>query len=286
MTKHRVPETLTPVRLSRYLSRAWPLTPDWVFRDALRKRDVRVDGVKAAPDTLVSGGQELTLYVPERHLTGEVNVLFEDGALLALEKPPGLPVDVDAEGVGADTLLARARRAYPTARLVHRLDAGTCGVMLLALTDDMEARLTAAFEAHTPEKIYHALCVGKPNPARGTLTHYLQKDASGAKVRVFDRPVPGALTAVCDYETLADWGGGVWLVEVCLRTGRTHQIRAQMARIGCPLAGDDKYGDRAANKALGVNAPQLWCQRTTLHMEGYEGARFESAPAFRLQKGR
>ena len=243
--------------LPRYLARAWPLLPGWAMREALKNRDVRLNGVRWDGRAPVRGGDELKLYLPEKYLSGPLEILYRDGELLGVIKPAGLPVDVDDRGVGVDTLLSRARRIEPGARLCHRLDAGTGGVMALALTDGAEARLRAAFERHRVGKTYQAVVKGAP-PAAGSLTHYLVKDAAAARVRVREAPAPGALEARLIYRTL-EMGAGRALVEIELLTGRTHQIRVQMAHIGHPLLGDDKYGDRAFNRRWGASQPQLWC---------------------------
>ena len=111
---------------------------------------------------------------------------------------------------------------------------------------------------------------------------YILKNASASRVQVFDRPVPGAKTAVTDYQTVrtADVGGAtVSLVRAQIHTGRTHQIRAQMSHAGWPLIGDDKYGDRELNARLHAKMPSLWCEELTL-----DGQVFRSEPAFPLWK--
>lgn len=261
--------------LARYLSRAFPACPGPVLRNALRRRDIRVNGARSGEGAVVSGGDQLAVYIDERFLTAPAAVLYDDGRMLALEKPQGLPVDVDADGIGEDTLLSRARTLYPEARLCHRLDAGTGGVILLALTEDAYEELTEAFRSHRIEKAYRCLVVGRPNKPEGELVHYLLKDADAARVREASAGRPGAVRAALKYRVV-EARGETTLVEIDLGTGRTHQIRAQMALIGCPVLGDDKYGDRAANKRLHPPFPALWCTRLRLP----DGKTFDSQARF------
>jgi 23S rRNA pseudouridine955/2504/2580 synthase len=261
--------------LARYLSRAFPLCPGHILRNAFKRRDVRVNGARSGEDAVVSGGDQLAVYIDDRFLTAPAVVLYEDGQILALEKPQGLPVDVDADGIGEDTLLARARVLYPTAELCHRLDAGTGGVTLLALTEDAHASLTGAFKNHLIEKTYRCLVVGCPERPEGELVHYLRKDPDAALVKETGPNRPGAMRAALKYRVV-ERRGETTLVEIGLGTGRTHQIRAQMALIGCPVVGDDKYGDRAANKRLRAPLPSLWCARLRLP----DGRTFESESVF------
>lgn len=249
--------------LARYLSRAFPMCPGYILRNALKRRDVRINGARAGADALVSEGDALQVYIDERFLAAPAAVLYDDGSVLALDKPQGLPVDVDADGIGEDTLLLRARALHPEARLCHRLDAGTGGVTLFALTDDAYRYLTDAFKDHLIEKTYRCLVVGRPEAPEGALVHYLVKDAATARVRVARADHPGAVRASLKYRVVED-RGETSLIEIELGTGRTHQIRVQMAAIGCPVVGDDKYGDRAANKRLRAALPALWCVRMRL----------------------
>ena len=114
-----------------------------------------------------------------------------------------------------------------------------------------------AIEQHRLKKTYLCVTFGWPTPPQGTLRGYLIKDARRGVVRVTDRPQPGARQIVTGYRTLAK-SGRLALLEVDLVTGRTHQIRAHLASIGCPLVGDSKYGNQAANRALRAKY-QLLC---------------------------
>ncbi len=98
---------------------------------------------------------------------------------------------------------------------------------------------------------------GRPKPAQGRLENYLFKDAQKNQVYVKTRPEPGAKTAVTEYRTIAT-KGALSLVECRLLTGRTHQIRAQMAHFGCPLLGDGKYGSERFNKGYGEKGQALY----------------------------
>lgn len=261
--------------LARYLSRAYPMCPGHVLRSALKRRDVRIGGARAGEDAVVSGGDQLAVYIDDRFLTAPAKVLFDDGRILALEKPQGLPVDADADGIGEDTLLSRARALHPSARLCHRLDAGTGGAILLALTDDAYRELTESFKNHRIEKTYRCLVAGRPEKPAGELTAHLLKDAASARVREAGARAPGAMRATLKYRVIES-RGETSLVEIDLGTGRTHQIRAQMAAAGHPVVGDDKYGDRALNKRLKAAHPALWCVRLRLP----DGKTFESEAAF------
>ena len=216
----------------------------------------------------------MTLYMPDKYLTAPLRILYEDERMLAVEKPAGVPVDGDADSIGADTMLARLRAYCPAASLAHRLDAGTGGVLLAGKTGEGLAGLLDAFKNHRIEKTYLCLVRGAPNPPQADRKAFLLKDAASARVRILNAPAPGALSIETRYRLL-EARGDTSLLEVQLVTGRTHQIRAHLSALGYPLLGDDKYGDRAFNRAHHAAQIALWCARLRL-----DGLTFESRPPF------
>lgn len=257
------------------------MLPGNVIRDALKSKDVRVNGVKSSADVEVSGGDELKLYIDSKFFEMPLDVLYEDAHILCLDKPAGLPVDVDSDGIGADTVLARAKARYPSARLCHRLDEGTGGCLLLALTDEAERALLSAFREHRMKKLYQAVVLSCPEKQEAVLKGFLSKDAGFSRVRVARGPEKGAVPIETHYKVLKERllvSDALCLIEVRLLTGRTHQIRAHMASIGHPILGDDKYGERDMNKQFRVKMPMLWCVKLA-----YDGLIFTSKPNFPLE---
>ncbi len=285
MTRHRVPEGLRETPLEKYLRRAWPTLPGRVLRDALKRRDVRVNGVKSGGDAAVRGGDELALYIDDRWLAPEPEVLWTDGRLIVCVKPQGLPVDVDRDGVGADTLLTRVQSRYPSARLCHRLDAQTGGIVLAAADDAVLAQAFEAFRGHGVRKRYHALALNRFDRPEGRLTAALVKDAGRAEVRVARAGEPGAMPSVTLYRVGEEAAPGLYHVALEPVTGRTHQLRVHMAHFGHPLLGDDRYGDRAANRRFSAAKLCLWHEQLTVPGDSplvdYRGRVFEApAPAW------
>ena len=122
MIEHIIPDCVPAGTLDRYLRRAWPMLPSHVLRDLFKKKDVRVNGIRSDGRVTVRGGDALAVYADDRWFAPMPDVLWTDERLIVAVKPQGLPVDVDRDGVGADTLLTRLRRRFPDARLCHRLD--------------------------------------------------------------------------------------------------------------------------------------------------------------------
>lgn len=268
--------------ISKYLSRAFPLLPGFCVRNALKKKDVRVNGARVTADETVWAGDEVIVYTEKKYEPKPLFVVFEDDALVAFIKPAGLPMDVDQDGIGEDTVISRLKSAYENAYLVHRLDTGTEGVMLAAKTRDMENKLLDAFKNHRVTKIYRALAIGQMPKKTQSLKAYLTKKSTASRVFVEDVNAPGSKVIETAYTVLREKTvSGVCLsdLEVRIFTGRTHQIRAHLAFIGRPLLGDDKYGNRAVNKKLSEMNICLKCQKMMISgaegLEQYDGMWFE-----------
>ena len=194
MIEHRIPDQVPTLTLERYMRRAWPLLPGHVIRDALKRRDIRVNGVRCAREQTVAGGDSLTVYLDERWFSQPAGILWTDEKLIVAVKPQGLPVDVDQDGVGADTLLARLKVRWPSVRLCHRLDAATGGIVMAAADEGVWEQAFEAFRAHGVRKTYRALALRRFEHREGTLHAWLEKDAKQSRVRGLHRVgvyVPG-----------------------------------------------------------------------------------------------
>lgn len=179
-------------------------------------------------------------------------VIYEDNHLLAINKPAGWLVQGDRTG---DTTLTDWGKAYlkekyakPGAVFLHpahRLDRPVSGAVLFARTDKALSRLTTMFRDRQVTKIYLALVLKEPSKSSGELRHFLLKDEKKNIVKAFSHPVRDAKESTTRYES-AGKVGQYWLLRVFPLTGRPHQIRVQLAAMGCPIAGDLKYGAPAA----------------------------------------
>jgi len=189
-----------------------------------------------------------------------VPILYEDGRLLAVDKPAGMEVESD--------LTELVQKRFPSARPCHRLDANTTGIVLFALTEKACADMYAAMEQRKIEKTYRCVVKGRPVPSQKLCRAWLIKDADAAKVRILDRPAEGAKEILTEYR-VERTDRDTSVLSVRLITGRTHQIRAHLAHLGHPILGDDKYGDRAFNKEKGAKIQQLRAVSMKIDLPGY-----------------
>ncbi|MBR6109526.1 MAG: hypothetical protein IKQ36_07285 [Clostridia bacterium] len=180
-----------------------------------------------------------------RLLNAGLNCPYSDEDVIVLNKPDGVTV-ANADG-GSDTLEARLAAAGFTCFPVHRLDAKTQGLILFARNTGAKEALDSAIRARAIDKYYRLITCGCPPSGSGTLRLYAVKDPASGLMRVFDEPVKNSLEMITDYRVIKQ-SGGACLIEARLVTGRTHQLRASFAHIGCPIIGDDKYGSREVNR--------------------------------------
>lgn len=179
-----------------------------------------------------------------------LDVLFEDNHLLVVNKPAGLATQGVMEGTPSVVTVAKEylKRKFKKPGnvylgVVSRLDASVSGVLVLARTSKAAARLTEQFRSREAEKVYWALVERPPTPPAGELDDWLLKDDRAMRTKVVPPRTRGAQHARLEYRTLETRKGRT-LLEVRLHTGRKHQIRVQLAEIGCPILGDRKYGSR------------------------------------------
>ena len=282
-------------RLDRFLPKAVPLLPTSLLQKYLRLGRMKVNGRPAKRDTRLAEGDVLTLYVSDEFFepireenafrkigTPRVEVVYEDENLLLADKPAGVlchsaePADIHTLITNIQAYLYRSGEWDPSAAhafapaLCNRIDRNTRGLVIAAKNSEALRILNERIRSRELDKLYLCAVHGRPAPPAGTLTGYLFKDAKKNQVFVSERMKPGAKSAEMQYRTLAT-RGGLSLVECLLLTGRTHQIRAQLAHTGTPLLGDGKYGSERQNKPFGEKSQALCSYKLRFSFQGDAG---------------
>lgn len=192
------------------------------------------------------------------HHNKSFSVVFEDNHLLVVNKSPGVLVQGDETG---DMPLAELCKAYIKEKynkpgavfmgVVHRLDRPVSGIVVLARTSKALDRMNALFREKETKKTYWAIVKNKPKQEEATLIHWLVKDEKKNKTTAFTRETIGAQKSELSYRLIGQASGN-FLLEVTPITGRSHQIRVQLTSMGCPIAGDLKYGSNEANSDASI----------------------------------
>ncbi len=251
-------------RVDNFLLRILKGVPKSHIYRILRSGEVRINRRRVRPDTRLAVGddlrippvrvaspQDLSRVLPARPIA--LPILYEDEALIAIDKPSGLAVH-GGSGISFG-LIERLRAARPDARfleLVHRLDRDTSGVLLVAKKRAALLALHATLREGEADKRYLVLVRGRWRDAKRRVELPLAKFVTGGERQVRVEHAGGRMARTVFYRRRV-WtkaASPVSLLEAELTTGRTHQIRVHLTHLGFPLAGDDKYGDFAWNRAL------------------------------------
>ena len=267
-------------RLDRFVGKAVPLLPESLLQKYIRLKRIKVNGKGAKRDYRLALGDTLQLYINDEFFerpreensylkvsTPKLHIIYEDDNILLVDKKPG----VLCHSVGQwdyNTLIANIQAyAYQKGEwrpkeehsfapaLCNRIDRNTGGIVIAAKNAEALRIMNEKIKEREIEKYYLCIVHGKPVPTEGTLGGYIFKDAKKNQVYVKHQPEPGAKLSQTKYRVLQS-KNGLSLVECELLTGRTHQIRAQMADAGWPLLGDGKYGSERKNKQFGETGGQ------------------------------
>lgn len=277
-------------RLDKFIQKSVPLLPKSMLYKAIRKKRIKVNGKKCELNYKLSLNDKVDLYINDEFFGSEkdefeflsvsnkVDVIYEDKHILLVNKPQGLVVHEDNDN-SKDTLINRVlhylydkKEFDPNEELsfvpslCNRIDRNTCGIVIVAKTASALRILNDKIKNRELTKKYLCLVLGTPNPKKATMTHYLEKNSVENKVKIYEKPNKNTKTIITEYKVLES-KNNLSLVEVNLKTGRTHQIRAHMAYIGCPLLGDGKYGINAINKQYGYKHQALCSYKLTFNFK-------------------
>jgi 23S rRNA pseudouridine1911/1915/1917 synthase len=283
-----VPEGLDGERLDAALARMFGLSRTRAA-ELIGDGAVLVGGRAAAKSDRVPAGEWLDVTLPPAPVAARpepvpgLTVVFQDSDILVVDKPAGVAAHPTPGWTGPTVLQGLLAAGYTIATsgaaerqgIVHRLDANTTGVMVLACSERAYSSLKQAFRDREVDKRYHALVQGRPDPLRGTIDAPIARHPSGdGRFAVIN----GGRPSVTHYDTLEAFRAAS-LAEIVLETGRTHQIRVHMSAIRHPCVGDRLYGaDPVLAARLGLT--RQWLHAVSLafdHPAGGRRVEFSSA---------
>ena len=269
-------------RLDKFLSKAVKGLPTSMMYKSIRTKKIKVNRKRTEQSYVLCEGDEIQLFIrdeffdnPEKddgalsRIVPKLNIVYEDDNIMLLNKRPGVLVHEDDDG-GENTLIMHIK-AYLYGKgeyspdkeqsfapsLCNRIDRNTGGIVIAAKNAVALRDMNAKIKAGEIRKHYICLVHGVPPKQKDVIRGYLRKDSRNNTVEVRDKYFDGAKEIVTGY-TVLERRGKETLVEIELFTGRTHQIRAHMAHIGCSLVGDGKYGINKDDRQRGFKYQALY----------------------------
>lgn len=299
-------------RIDKALIEVFPNAPSGAIYKALRKKDIKANGIRVKEDYVVMPGDKLDVYIVDEILEGTplkvdsalnrgFSVVYEDANVLIVNKEQGIPVHPDRDQ-SSNTLIQLVQdylkqkgeynpkdpNSFPPS-LCHRLDRNTGGLMIIAKNSESLKILLDKIRDREIKKYYQCLVKGVMEKKSAQLSSYLIKDEKKSRVFISDKPSKDSLEIITRYKVLST-ENDISRLEVELVTGRTHQIRAHFAHIGHPIIGDGKYGSNSINRPLGAKQQALWAYKLVFDFKNagilnyLHGRVFEVKPEFELRK--
>lgn len=300
-------------RLDKFLTKTFPSMPKSLMYKYIRTKYIKINGKKCDIASKLCKGDIITLYIKDEFFQTQpkeydflkaplkIDIIYEDENIILLNKKPGLIVHPD-ENYHFDSLIARLQHylydkgeynpeqenSFAPA-LVNRIDRNTGGIVIASKNAESLRIMNQKMKDRELKKIYLCIVNGILQKKSDLLIGYLEKNEAQNRVYISDKPTKNSKIIKTKYKVISE-RKNYSLVEVELLTGRTHQIRAHFAHIGCPLLGDGKYGKNAQNKESGYKYQALYSYKLEFHFKtdggilNYLDGKIFTAPEIWFQK--
>lgn len=248
--------------LNRFILDSFPNLSSNQLYKALRKKDIRINGIKVSENAILHTGDEITIYIVDSILDNipTIPIIYEDENILVVNKPAGIPVtETSNSTIFLTSILKKQLLDLNFLEPCHRIDLNTKGLVIFAKNQTALNILLDKFKNKEIEKHYLAKVYGIPQKNSSLLKAYLFKDSKKSLVYISDTPKKDYLEILTEYKILErNFQKNYSILDVTLHTGRTHQIRAHLSHIGYPIIGDGKYGSNEINKKFSKKTQELY----------------------------
>ncbi len=281
-------------KIDKVIRDFFPSLSSGMLFKALRKKDIKVNGIRVREDYTVSAGDKIDIYIIDDFLLGKndegYSVVFDDQNLMIVNKSPGIPVHPDKNQTEG-TLIDRLQKTYGSElTLCHRLDRNTSGLVIIAKNNPTLELMLEKIKSREISKFYTCIVSGIMEHKRAELVDYLEKDENLSRVFISEKRNRDSQEIITRYEVLRTLGE-LSLLQVELVTGRTYQIRAHLAYYGHPIIGDGKYGRNVENKRFNAKHQLLCASKLNFdfispsgHLDYLKGQSLSIEPPFSLER--
>lgn len=269
------------LNLINYISEIFPSLPKNYIHKALRNKDIKVNDLRVNRDVNISISDKIDIYIDDKilfNLPKKIDIVFEDENLLAVYKPQGILSNNESEeddymvqriGGLEPTFDDIIKKYYPNSCICHRLDRNTSGILIFAKNNISTEEILRGFKEGIISKEYTAYVSNSIFAVEHeTLEKYILKDFKTGFSKVYDEKIENSKKISTEYTVIyKDKNLDYAILKILIHTGKTHQIRAQMANIGHPIIGDSKYGKNEVNKKFKVYKQLLFATKYTFNFD-------------------